>query len=45
MSEEGWREFSRYGLSRSFRPFGYLGAQASYWWAQGRDRVKEVIEG
>src|SRR5690242_15332902 len=36
-NDEGWREFSRYGLSRSFRPLGYLGAQASYWWAQGRD--------
>jgi len=42
---EGWREFSRYGLSRSFRPFGYLGAQASYWWAQGRDWLKESMEG
>ena len=43
--DESWREFARYGLSRSFRPFGYLGAQASYWWAQGRDRVKEILEG
>lgn len=43
--DEGWREFSRYGLSRSFRPLGYLGAQAGYWWAQGRDRLKEMIEG
>lgn len=43
--DEGWREFSRYGLSRSFRPFGYLGAQASYWWAQGRDWLKESMEG
>lgn len=44
-NDAGWREFSRYGLSRSFRPFGYLGAQASYWWAQGRDRVREIMEG
>ena len=43
--DQSWREFSRYGLSRSFRPFGYLGAQASYWWAQGRDKLKESMEG
>ena len=43
--DEGWREFARYGLSRSFRPLGYLGAQAGYWWAQGRDWLKESMEG
>jgi len=43
--DESWREFARYGLSRSFRPLGYLGAQAGYWWAQGRDRLKESMEG
>lgn len=43
--DESWREFAPYGLSRSFRPFGYVGAQASYWWAQGRDWFKETMEG
>lgn len=42
---EGWRQFARFGLARSFRPFGYLAAQAHYWWLQGRDRLKEAIEG
>lgn len=43
--DEGWREFARYGLSRTFRPFGYLAAQANYWWLEGKDRFKEMIEG
>ncbi|MGH8211879.1 MAG: NAD(P)/FAD-dependent oxidoreductase [Rhodanobacteraceae bacterium] len=43
--DESWREFSRYGLSRTFRPFGYLAAQANYWWLEGKDRFKEVLEG
>ncbi|HJU26053.1 MAG TPA: FAD-binding oxidoreductase, partial [Rhodanobacteraceae bacterium] len=43
--DESWREFARYGLRRTFRPFGYLGAQANYWWLQGKDRLKEVMEG
>lgn len=42
---ENWRDFSRYGLVGSFRPFGFLGAQASYWWMQGKDRLKEIVEG
>ncbi|HEY3520362.1 MAG TPA: FAD-binding oxidoreductase [Rhodanobacteraceae bacterium] len=43
--DEGWREFARYGLNRTFRPFGYLAAQANYWWLEGKDRFKEMIEG
>lgn len=43
--DESWREFEPYGLVRSLRPLGYVGAQASYWWAQGRDRLKELVEG
>ena len=42
---DGWRAFSDFGLSRSFRPFGYLAAQANYWWLQGRDRLRETLEG
>jgi gamma-glutamylputrescine oxidase len=43
--DESWRELSRYGLSRTFRPFGYIAAQANYWWLEGKDRFKEMIEG
>lgn len=35
--DDGWKQFSDYGLRHTYRPFGYLGAQASYWWQQGRD--------
>ena len=38
--DESWRQFGNYGLSRTWRPLGYLGAQASYWWHQGRDALK-----
>ncbi|MER3547238.1 MAG: FAD-dependent oxidoreductase, partial [Rhodanobacteraceae bacterium] len=44
-NDESWREFARYGLSRTFRPFGYLAAQANYWWLQGKDCFKEMLEG
>jgi gamma-glutamylputrescine oxidase len=41
----GWREFADFGLVGSLRPLGYVGAQASYWWMQLRDRFKETLEG
>ncbi len=44
-NDEGWHAFAEFGLSRSFRPFGYLAAQATYWCLQGRDRLKETLEG
>ncbi|HEV7123111.1 MAG TPA: FAD-binding oxidoreductase [Rhodanobacter sp.] len=40
-----WKQFSDYGLASAWRPFGYLGAQASYWWQQGRDCLKARMEG
>ncbi len=41
----GWREFGRYGLEGVHRPFGYLGAQAQYWWFEAKDRWKSMLEG
>jgi gamma-glutamylputrescine oxidase len=35
-----WRSFADFGLVSGMRPFGYLGAQASYWWYQGKDAWK-----
>ncbi|MBB6243034.1 FAD-binding oxidoreductase [Rhodanobacter sp. MP1X3] len=35
--DDRWMQFADYGLRSTYRPFGYLGAQASYWWQQGRD--------
>lgn len=43
--DESWREFTRYRLLDTFRPFGYLGAQARYWWCEARDRWKSMLEG
>lgn len=43
--DDRWKQFSDYGLTRTHRPFGYLGAQASYWWQQGRDWLKTGLEG
>lgn len=35
--DDNWRRFSRFGLPSTYRPFGLLGAQAKYWWLQGKD--------
>lgn len=43
--DDRWKQFAPYGLARTYRPFGYLGAQASYWWQQGRDWFKTRLEG
>jgi glycine/D-amino acid oxidase-like deaminating enzyme len=43
--DDGWREFGRFGLQNTWRPLGYLGAQAQYWWLQARDRWKAMLEG
>lgn len=43
--DESWRQFEPYGLDSAHRPLGYLAAQASYWWQQGRDCLKSRMEG
>ncbi len=40
-----WREFSDYGLVSALKPAGFLGAQLSYWWLQGKDAWKARREG
>ena len=32
-----WREFADYPLTSALKPAGFLGAQLTYWWLQGRD--------
>jgi len=41
----GWREFAPFGLQSVQRPFGYLAAQAQYWWLEAKDRWKAMLEG
>jgi gamma-glutamylputrescine oxidase len=43
--DDGWKQFADYGLGSTHRPFGYLGAQASYWWQQSHDWLKTRLEG
>lgn len=43
--DDRWKQFSGYGLDNTYRPFGYLAAQATYWWQQGRDCLKTRLEG
>jgi gamma-glutamylputrescine oxidase len=43
--DDRWKQFADYGLGSTHRPLGYLGAQASYWWQQGRDGLKTRLEG
>jgi len=42
--DDRWTHFSDYGLQSTFRPFGYLAAQAGYWWQQGNDWLKAARE-
>lgn len=44
-NDDRWRQFADYGLQRTHRPFGYLAAQAGYWWQQARDGLKTRLEG
>ncbi len=39
-----WRAFATFGLIDSWRPLGYLGAQARYSWMQLKDRAKAARE-
>ncbi len=43
--DEGWKAFADYGLPSTYRPFGYLAAQASYWRAEFNDWFKVRLEG
>lgn len=43
--DDGWKAFAAYGLSSAHRPAGYVAAQASYWWQQGKDWFKTRLEG
>ncbi len=43
--DDRWKQFADYGMASTHRPFGYLGAQANYWWQQGRDWLKTRLEG
>jgi gamma-glutamylputrescine oxidase len=43
--DDRWTQFADYGLTSTHRPLGYLAAQASYWWQQGRDWLKTELEG
>ena len=44
-NDGAWREFAKFGLQNTHRPLGYLGAQAQYWWLEGKDRWKAMLEG
>lgn len=39
-----WRDFEHYGLVSALKPAGFVGAQLSYWWAEGRDAWKAWTE-
>ncbi|MBD8873752.1 FAD-binding oxidoreductase [Rhodanobacter sp. DHB23] len=43
--DEGWKQFSAYGLASTHKPFGLLAAQFNYWWQQARDGFKTRLEG
>ena len=42
--DPSWRRFNTFGLDRTWRPAGFLGAQATYSWLQARDVWKDWQE-
>lgn len=44
-NDDGWKQFTDYGLPSTHRPAGYLAAQASYWRAEFNDWLKTRMEG
>ena len=42
--DPAWCEYARYGLESAVKPWGFAGAQATYWWLQAKDAWKEWRE-
>lgn len=40
-----WRAYAPYGLVSAMKPWGFGGAQATYWWLQAKDAWKDWREG
>jgi gamma-glutamylputrescine oxidase len=38
-------DYAPFGLASTHKPLGFLGAQATYWWLESRDAVKDLAEG
>ena len=43
--DTAWRDFADYGLASTYRPLGFVAAQASYWRAEWQDWLKTRLEG
>jgi gamma-glutamylputrescine oxidase len=43
--DDAWRQFADYGLQHTYKPLGFIGAQASYWWQEFNDWFKTSLEG
>ncbi len=43
--DPAWQDHSPYGLASAIKPFGFAGAQATYWWLQAKDAWKDWREG
>jgi gamma-glutamylputrescine oxidase len=39
--DDAYRRYRPFGLASTYRPFGYLAAQANYWWLQWRDALRQ----
>lgn len=43
--DPAWRDFAPFGLESALKPWGFAGAQATYWWLQAKDAWKDWREG
>jgi gamma-glutamylputrescine oxidase len=39
-----YQDLARYDFPNTYKPLGYLGAQATYWWLQAKDAWKAIAE-
>lgn len=42
--DRGWEDFSPFGFDSTYKPTGYVAAQAKYWWLELRDALKAFRE-
>lgn len=40
-----WEAYAPYGLASAMKPWGFAGAQSTYWWLQAKDVWKDWCEG
>jgi gamma-glutamylputrescine oxidase len=43
--DQRYKDYASFGMTSTYKPFGFLGAQLSYWWLQSKDAWRSQIDG